>query len=88
MLLMKSMAQELAPARVRVNSILPGATRTPISAAAWQTPEAYSDLMSLVPYQRIGEPEAIATAAVFLASDMADYITGTSLFIDGYDPLS
>ncbi len=83
MLLMKSMAQELAPARIRVNSISPGAIRTPINTDAWQTPEAYSDLMTLVPYQRIGEPEDIARAAVFVASDMADYMTGTSLFIDG-----
>lgn len=83
MLLMKSMAQELAPARIRVNSISPGAIRTPINIDAWQTPEAYSDLMTLVPYQRIGEPEDIARAAVFIASDMADYMTGTSLFIDG-----
>ncbi len=83
MLFMKSMAQELAPARIRVNSISPGAIRTPINTDAWQTPEAYSDLMTLVPYQRIGEPEDIARAAVFVASDMADYMTGTSLFIDG-----
>jgi len=83
MLLMKSLAQEVAPLRIRVNSICPGAIRTPINAEAWSTPEAYAALMKLVPYKRIGEPEDIGRAAVFLASDDADYITGTSLFVDG-----
>lgn len=82
-MLMQSMAQELAPLRIRVNSIAPGAIRTPINRPAWETPEAYAKLMELVPYNRIGEPEDIAQAAVFLASDMADYITGTTLFVDG-----
>jgi glucose 1-dehydrogenase len=83
MLLMKSIAQELAPYRIRVNSIAPGAIRTPINTAAWSTPSAYKDLMRLVPYKRIGEPEDIARAAVWLASDAADYVTGTTLFVDG-----
>jgi glucose 1-dehydrogenase len=83
MLLMKSIAQELAPHRIRVNSIAPGAIRTPINTAAWSTPEAYNDLMTLVPYKRIGEPEDIARAAVWLASDAADYVTGATLFVDG-----
>ncbi|MEO1090480.1 MAG: glucose 1-dehydrogenase [Pseudomonadota bacterium] len=82
-MMMKSMAQELAPHRIRVNSIGPGAIRTPINTSAWQTPQAYADLMSLVPYKRIGEPEDIANVAVFLASDMADYISGITLFVDG-----
>ena len=83
MLLMKSIAQEVAPYKIRVNSICPGAIRTPINTSAWETPEAYAALMKLVPYERIGEPEDIGNAAVFLASDMADYITGISLFVDG-----
>jgi glucose 1-dehydrogenase len=83
MLMMKSLAQEVAPLKIRVNSICPGAIRTPINTSAWDTPEAYAALMKLVPYGRIGEPEDIGNAAVFLASDMADYITGTSLFVDG-----
>ncbi|HEX6882601.1 MAG TPA: SDR family oxidoreductase [Planctomycetota bacterium] len=83
MLMMKSIAQELAPYRVRVNSICPGAIRTPINRPAWETPEAYADLMRLVPYKRIGEIEDIGRAAVWLASDQADYITGASIFIDG-----
>jgi glucose 1-dehydrogenase len=83
MLLMKSIAQELAPQRIRVNSIAPGAIRTPINTAAWSTPAAYADLMTLVPYKRIGEPEDIGQAAVWLASDAADYVTGATLFVDG-----
>lgn len=83
MLLMKSIAQEVAPFRIRVNSICPGAIRTPINTEAWDTPEAYSSLMTLIPYKRIGEPEDIGRAAVFLASDQADYINGASIFVDG-----
>ena len=86
MLLMRSIAQELAPYRIRVNSIAPGAIRIPINVAAWSTPEAYKDLMTLVPDKRIGEPDDIARAAVWLASDAADYVTGATLFVDGrYD---
>jgi glucose 1-dehydrogenase len=83
MLMMKSLAQEVAEKRIRVNSIAPGAIRTPINTAAWSTPEAYAELMKLVPYKRIGEIEEIGNAAVWLASDFTDYIVGTTLFIDG-----
>ncbi|MEO9101097.1 MAG: glucose 1-dehydrogenase [Burkholderiaceae bacterium] len=82
-LMMKSLAQEVAPLRIRVNAIAPGAIRTPINTAAWQTPQAYAELMKLVPYKRIGEPDDIAQAAVWLASDAADYVTGATLFVDG-----
>ena len=83
MLMMKSLAQEVAPLRIRVNSIAPGAIRTPINTAAWQTPQAYAKLMELVPYGRIGEPDDVARAAVWLASDQSDYVVGTTLFVDG-----
>jgi glucose 1-dehydrogenase len=83
MMMMQSLAQEVAPLKIRVNSIAPGAIRTPINTAAWSTPQAYTALMTLVPYGRIGEPEDIARAAVWLASDEADYVTGATLFIDG-----
>jgi glucose 1-dehydrogenase len=83
MMMMRSLAQEVAPHRIRVNGIAPGAIRTPINTAAWQTPEAYAGLMRLVPYGRIGEPEDIARAAVWLASDDSDYVVGTTLFVDG-----
>ncbi len=81
--LMESLAQEVAPLKIRVNAIAPGAIRTPINTSAWKTPEAYQALMKLVPYGRIGEPEDIARAAVWLASDQSDYVIGTTLFVDG-----
>jgi glucose 1-dehydrogenase len=83
MLMMKSIAQEVAPFRIRVNSIAPGAIRTPINMQAWDTPEHYKELLKLIPYKRIGEPDEIGRAAVWLASDYADYIHGITLFIDG-----
>jgi len=82
-MMMKSIAQEVAPFRIRVNSISPGAVRTPINEGAWDTREAYAALMTLVPYKRIGEPEDVARAAVWLASDDADYVTGATLYVDG-----
>ncbi|WP_428334129.1 SDR family oxidoreductase [Novosphingobium sp.] len=82
-MMMESMAQELAPQRIRINAIAPGAIRTPINTEAWNTPEAYDRLMTLVPYGRIGEPEDIAQTAAWLVSDHADYIVGTTIFIDG-----
>jgi len=83
MMMMKSIAQEVALLRIRVNSISPGAIRTPINTSAWNTPEAYEELMKLIPYRRIGEIEDIGRAAAWLASDQADYINGTSIYIDG-----
>ena len=83
MMLMKSIAQELAPHFIRVNSIAPGAIRTPINTNAWDTSSAYESLMTLVPYKRIGEPDDIAQAVVWLASEAADYVTGATLFVDG-----
>ena len=83
MLLMKSLAQEMAPKKIRVNSIGPGAIKTPINKSAWDTPEAEQKLLELIPYDRVGEPEDIGRAAVWLASDEADYVTGITLFVDG-----
>ena len=74
---------EVAAWRIRVNAISPGAIRTPINMDAWGTPEAYAELMKLVPYKRIGEPEDIGRAAVWLASDYSDYINGICLYVDG-----
>jgi len=83
MLMMQSIAQELAPQKIRVNGIAPGAIRTPINKEAWETSEALEKLMTLIPYKRIGEPEDIGKLAVWLASDESDYITGATIFIDG-----
>jgi len=82
-MMMKTLAQEVAPQRIRVNSVAPGAIRTSINTAAWSTQEAYRQLMTLVPYKRIGEPEDIARAVVWLASDQSDYLVGATLFVDG-----
>ena len=82
-LLMKSLAQEVASRRVRVNAIAPGAIRTNINREAWETPQALAALLPLIPYGRIGEAEDVAKAAVWLASDESDYVTGTTLFVDG-----
>ena len=82
-MMMQTLAQEMAPERVRVNAIAPGAIRTPINKEAWGTPEALEKLLHLIPYGRIGEPEDVARAATWLASDEADYVTGVTLFVDG-----
>jgi len=82
-MMMKSIAQEVAQHRIRVNSVSPGAIRTPINMEAWGTPEAYKELMKLVPYKRIGEPDDIGRAAVWLASDDSDYVHGATIYVDG-----
>jgi glucose 1-dehydrogenase len=83
MMLMKSIAQEYAPKKIRVNSIGPGAIRTPINHAAWQTPDSYNKLLKLIPQKRIGEVDDIGGAAVWLSSDDSDYVNGITLFVDG-----
>jgi len=83
MMLMKTLAQEVAGRGIRVNSIAPGAIRTPINREAWETEEARAKLLKLIPYGRIGEPEDIGRAAAWLVSDDADYVVGTTLFVDG-----
>lgn len=82
-MLMRTLAQELARHRIRVNSVSPGAIRTPINRAAWETPEAERRLLELIPYGRIGEVDDVARTVVWLASDAADYVTGSTLYVDG-----
>jgi glucose 1-dehydrogenase len=83
MLFMQSVAQELAPHRIRVNSIGPGAIQTRINTAVWSTPEALKSLLTMIPYGRIGQPADIGRVAAWLASDDADYIHGQTVFVDG-----
>jgi glucose 1-dehydrogenase len=82
-MLMQTLAQEYGADKIRVNSICPGAIQTPINKDAWSTPEALDSLLKLIPYNRIGQPQDIGNLAAFIASDLADYITGTSIFVDG-----
>jgi glucose 1-dehydrogenase len=83
MMFMKSLAQEVAHQRIRVNAISPGAIRTNINRSAWETPEAEAELIRLIPYERVGDPMDIGQVAVWLASDAADYVTGTTIYVDG-----
>lgn len=83
LMFMKSLAQEVAHMKIRVNGISPGAIRTPINRSAWETPEAEQSLLTLIPYNRVGEPSDIGQTTVWLASDASDYITGTTLYVDG-----
>ncbi|WP_405742703.1 SDR family oxidoreductase [Streptomyces sp. NBC_01525] len=82
-MMMATLAQELASHRIRVNAVAPGAIRTPINRSAWDTPDAAKDLLKLIPYGRVGDPEDIAHAVVGLASDLMDYVVGTTLYVDG-----
>ncbi|MFF7651150.1 SDR family oxidoreductase [Streptomyces sp. NPDC007983] len=82
-MMMQTMAQELAPQKIRVNAVAPGAIKTPINRDAWDTEDARNALLELIPYGRIGEPRDIASAAVVLASDLCDYVVGTTLYVDG-----
>ena len=82
-MLMKTMAQELATYKIRVNSVSPGAIKTPINTSAWATPEAERELLKLIPYQRVGETVDIARAVTWLASDLSDYVNGATLYVDG-----
>ncbi len=83
MLMMKTLAQEVAAQKIRVNGIAPGAIRTKMNEEAWSDPRRAAELLKLIPYGRIGEPQDVAKAAVWLACDEADYVTGTTLFVDG-----
>ena len=82
-MLMQTLAQEYGKQKIRVNNICPGAIQTPINKSAWDNQKSLDALMTLIPYDRIGQPEDIGNLAVFLASDYSDYITGASIYVDG-----
>ncbi len=82
-LVTQTLAQEAAPAGVRVLALAPGAIRTPINQSVWSDPEGMKDLLTKIPLGRIGEVSDVANMAVFLLSDAASYVTGTTVFVDG-----
>lgn len=82
-LLTKSMALEWAEHKVRVNSLCPGFTRTPFTQALWEDPERLAMIEERTPMKRLALPEEMVGAAIFLASDASQYVTGSSLFVDG-----
>lgn len=83
MLMMQSLAQEYAHEKIRVNGIAPGAIKTSINKSAWDDPEAEQELLRLIPYGRVGVTEDVAKAALWLASDASDYVTGETIVVDG-----
>jgi len=80
---MKSIAQELGEKGIRVNSIAPGAIKTPINRMAWETEEAEKELLKLIPYGRVGVPQDIGNVTVWLSADESDYIHGQTIVVDG-----
>ncbi len=82
-MLTETMAQEAGPFGVRVISLAPGAIKTDINRAVWTDPEKRKDLLDKIPFDRLGEPVDIANVAVFMVSDAASYVTGSSFFVDG-----
>ncbi|HEX8655050.1 MAG TPA: SDR family oxidoreductase [Allosphingosinicella sp.] len=81
--LARNLAQEFGPHQVRVNCIAPGLIRTDFARALWENPETLKAVTMHTPLQRIGEPEEIAGAAVFLASRASTYVTGQAIVVDG-----
>ena len=82
-MLMRTIAVELAPHKITVNNIGPGAIDTPMDAPLKQHPELMKELLAEIPLGRMGQPEEVAELAVYLASDAAAYVTGQTYFIDG-----
>jgi len=82
-MLTKTLAQEAAPYGVRVVSLAPGAVKSPINRSIWEDPEQLAALTSKIPVGKLGQPEDVANMAVVLASDVASYVTGSTVFVDG-----
>lgn len=82
-MLTKTLAQEAAPHGVRVLALAPGAIKTAINQNVWDNQQGLHDLLDKIPLHRIGDPEEVARMAVVLVSDVASYVTGRTIFVDG-----
>jgi glucose 1-dehydrogenase len=82
-MMMRNLAIELAPYQINVNNIAPGAIATPINESVLDNPTALKNAISEIPWGRFGKPEEVASVALFLASDEANYVTGSTYYIDG-----
>jgi glucose 1-dehydrogenase len=82
-MMMRNLSVELAPFKIRVNNIAPGAVETPINQATLADPEKVKALNSIIPLGRLGKPEEVAQVALFLASDRSSYVTGSTYYVDG-----
>lgn len=79
----RTLAQEVAPQGIRVIAVAPGAIKTPINANVWQDPAGKADLLEKIPMERIGAPQDVGQVIAFLACDLANYITGSTVAVDG-----
>jgi glucose 1-dehydrogenase len=82
-MLMRDIALELAPYRIRVNNVAPGAIVTPINRATLDDPEKLATLNGIIPIHRMGEPREVAEVVLFLTSDASSYVTGSTYYVDG-----
>ncbi len=82
-MMMRNLAMELAPNKINVNNIAPGAIATPINQKVLDNPEQKKNALSEIPWGRFGKPEEVASVALFLASDESDYVTGSTYYVDG-----
>ncbi len=82
-MMMRNLALELAPYKINVNNIAPGAIATPLNQSVLDDPTASKNAISEIPWGRFGRPEEVASVAVFLASDEAEYVTGNTYYVDG-----
>jgi glucose 1-dehydrogenase len=82
-MMMRNLAMELAPYKINCNNIAPGAIATPINQSVLSDPQAMKNAVSEIPWGRFGKPEEVASVAVFLSSDEAEYVTGSTYYVDG-----
>jgi glucose 1-dehydrogenase len=82
-MLMRNAAVELTQHKIRVNNVAPGAIATPINTTTLENPERLATLQRIIPLARMGQPEEVARVAIFLASDDASYVTGSTYYVDG-----